>query len=103
MVGKMKIVFAGGGTGGHIYPGIAVADELSRIAREQGRECQIYWIGNNSGMDKNIVEKFLIPSDTKESVLLSQLQNFMEFHAENSDVILALKIFLMFLKLFLVL
>lgn len=68
MVGKMKIVFAGGGTGGHIYPGIAVADELSRIAREQGRECQIYWIGNNSGMDKNIVEKFLIPSDNKESV-----------------------------------
>lgn len=31
----MKIVFTGGGTGGHFYPIIAVAEEIRAIAREQ--------------------------------------------------------------------
>lgn len=54
---SIKIVFAGGGTGGHIYPGLAVADELKKIAEKNNLEIKIYWFGNSSGMDRTLVEK----------------------------------------------
>lgn len=48
----MKIVaFTGGGSGGHIFPGIAVAEE---ILKHEGYG--VFWIGSNKGMDKDIVE-----------------------------------------------
>ena len=53
----VKVVFAGGGTGGHIYPGLAIADELRSIAQERGIKIEIYWFGNSAGMDRNLVEK----------------------------------------------
>ena len=54
---KQTIVFAGGGTGGHIYPGLAVADELRALAAERGAEVRIVWLGNSAGMDRDIVQK----------------------------------------------
>ncbi len=55
---KIKVVFAGGGTGGHIYPGLAVAEELKRLS--SGKiELEIHWIGNKAGMDKSLVEENL--------------------------------------------
>lgn len=53
----IKIAFAGGGTGGHIYPGLAVADELRNLCRKNNKKIKIYWIGNSRGMDKDIVSK----------------------------------------------
>ena len=54
---KNLIFFTGGGTGGHIYPGLAVADELKKRAHEAGDNIKIGWIGCSKGMDRNIVEK----------------------------------------------
>lgn len=51
------ICFTGGGTGGHIYPGLAVADELKSLAASNNKELKILWIGCSKGMDRNIVEK----------------------------------------------
>lgn len=48
---ELRIAFTGGGTGGHIYPGLAVASSLIKKAG-----CRIFWIGSNSRMDRSIVE-----------------------------------------------
>src|SRR5574344_682911 len=47
---KKNIYFVtGGGTGGHIYPAIAVADELSK-----DNSTKVYYIGNKNNMEFNI-------------------------------------------------
>ncbi len=66
-VNKELVFFTGGGTGGHIYPGLAVADELKTIANNQNKNIKISWIGCSKGMDKNIVEKATGP-DGKTTV-----------------------------------
>lgn len=47
----ITIAFTGGGTGGHIYPGLAVAARLKTLM-----DVSIVWIGSNVGMDREIVE-----------------------------------------------
>jgi len=51
----VNIAFTGGGTGGHIYPGLAAAAELKRVLA--GREFRLFWIGSDAGMDRNLVEE----------------------------------------------
>ena len=51
----VNIAFTGGGTGGHIFPGLAVAAELkNRLANSEYR---LFWIGSAAGMDRGIVEE----------------------------------------------
>ena len=45
------VVFTGGGTGGHIYPGLAVADELKKL----DPALRIVWFGSSSGRDREMV------------------------------------------------
>ena len=56
------VVFTGGGTGGHIYPGLAVVDELRNKINStkidgKSPDVKIVWIGSSKGMDKDLVEK----------------------------------------------
>jgi UDP-N-acetylglucosamine--N-acetylmuramyl-(pentapeptide) pyrophosphoryl-undecaprenol N-acetylglucosamine transferase len=46
----VSIAFTGGGTGGHIYPGLAVAEALQKLL-----PCRVFWIGSGTGMDRSIV------------------------------------------------
>ena len=61
----VNIAFTGGGTGGHIYPGLAVASALkNEFTNSQFR---LFWIGSSKGMDRSIVEEagiefFAVPS-----------------------------------------
>jgi len=50
------IAFAGGGTGGHIYPGLAVAERVREGLEVRGLAHRIFWIGSGRGMDRAVVE-----------------------------------------------
>lgn len=49
----MRVIVTGGGTGGHIYPALAIADEIKK--REP--DSDILYIGNDIGLEKDIVPK----------------------------------------------
>ena len=55
------IAFTGGGTGGHIYPGLAVADGLKALAIKENKNITINWIGCSKGMDGQLVQKAVGP------------------------------------------
>jgi UDP-N-acetylglucosamine--N-acetylmuramyl-(pentapeptide) pyrophosphoryl-undecaprenol N-acetylglucosamine transferase len=49
----MNVIIAGGGTGGHLFPGIAVAREIQR--RHAGSK--ILFVGAEQGIEARIVPK----------------------------------------------
>lgn len=53
----MKVLLTGGGTGGHIYPAIAVARRLAEIEPE----LELLYVGTNRGLESTIVPKKGIP------------------------------------------
>jgi len=60
----LRVVVAGGGTGGHLYPGIAVARELVR--REP--EAQISFAGTKRGIESRVIPREGFPLDVLRSV-----------------------------------
>ena len=49
------MVLAGGGTGGHVYPGIAVARALEVKARAEGQPLELLYVGVRGRVDETIV------------------------------------------------
>src|SRR6185436_7469183 len=47
----MKVIIAGGGTGGHLFPGIAVAREIQR----RRPESEILFVGAEQGIETRLV------------------------------------------------
>lgn len=52
----MKVIIAGGGTGGHLYPGIAIAREL---LKESGNE--VLFVGTSQGIEAKVLPKEGLP------------------------------------------
>jgi len=47
----MRVLIAGGGTGGHLYPGIAVAEEFLR----QERDTKVLFVGTERGIEAKVL------------------------------------------------
>lgn len=50
---KNIVVIAGGGTGGHIYPGVAIAKSLEKL----GSNIEIHFIGSDLGLETKIIPR----------------------------------------------
>src|SRR5271154_4411804 len=56
----MKLLIAGGGTGGHVFPAIAIAQEwLSR-----GKEREVVLVGTQRGIEMKLVPQAGLPLET---------------------------------------
>ena len=53
----MKLLLAGGGTGGHIFPALAVAEEWLR----RGKERSVLFVGTNRGLEATLVPERGLP------------------------------------------
>ena len=49
----MKVVIAAAGTGGHINPGIAIANQI----KEKNPDAEIVFIGTNRGLENDLVPR----------------------------------------------
>ncbi len=56
-VNKMRVVISAGGTGGHIYPALAIINKI----KEQEPSSEFLYIGTLDRMEKDIITSKNIP------------------------------------------
>lgn len=77
----MKILLTGGGTGGHFYPLIAIAEELNKIADEEKIiKFKIYYMADRPNDPELLKEQFIhfIPITAGKLRVYFSFQNFLD-------------------------
>ena len=83
----MKIILSGGGTGGHIYPALTIADEIKKLHPE----AEIIFVGTQQGLEKDIIPrygyplKFIEVAGFKRSLSFDTLRSFGKLFTGLSD------------------
>ena len=58
----MRVIISAGGTGGHIYPALAIVNKIKELEPNS----EFLYIGTHNRMEKDIVPKYNIPFETTE-------------------------------------
>ncbi|MDA3131003.1 undecaprenyldiphospho-muramoylpentapeptide beta-N-acetylglucosaminyltransferase [Aliibacillus thermotolerans] len=69
----MKVIVTGGGTGGHIYPALALIKEMKRF----NSDAQFLYVGTENGLESDIVPRANIPFQT---INISGFKRKISFH-----------------------
>jgi UDP-N-acetylglucosamine--N-acetylmuramyl-(pentapeptide) pyrophosphoryl-undecaprenol N-acetylglucosamine transferase len=54
----MKILLTGGGTGGHIMPIIAIAQELKKQTQQKNKNLELLWVGEKKSQEESAAKKY---------------------------------------------
>jgi len=79
----VKVILSGGGTGGHIYPALTIADAI----KKHHPEAEIFFVGTKEGLEKNIIPrygyelKFIEVAGFKRSLSLDTIKSFFKLFA----------------------
>lgn len=71
----MRIVISAGGTGGHIYPALAIINKI----KEMEPNSEFLYIGTHNRMEKDIIPKYNIPFESIEIYGLNRKNIFKNF------------------------
>lgn len=83
----MKVILSGGGTGGHIYPALTIADAI----KKEYPDAEIFFVGTKEGLEKNIIPrygydlKFIEVAGFKRSLSFDTLKSFFKLFAGLAD------------------
>ncbi|HLP57186.1 MAG TPA: UDP-N-acetylglucosamine--N-acetylmuramyl-(pentapeptide) pyrophosphoryl-undecaprenol N-acetylglucosamine transferase, partial [Candidatus Deferrimicrobium sp.] len=72
---NIRVVFTGGGTGGHVYPNIAIYEAL----REKYPETSFLYVGTKQGAESRIVKNITQPIEFKDVLSRGLPQNMRSF------------------------
>ncbi len=75
----MKVIISGGGTGGHIYPALAIADSI----KSKNPHAEILFIGTKDGLEAEIIPKY---GYSMEFITVGYLRRKISFHNVKSGL-----------------
>jgi UDP-N-acetylglucosamine--N-acetylmuramyl-(pentapeptide) pyrophosphoryl-undecaprenol N-acetylglucosamine transferase len=87
----MRIIFAGGGTAGHLLPAIVIADELRK------RKVDIYFIVSNRGIERDMLTKRGFPfyeqklKPFKRTSIINQIFSILQIFIESIKLLTIIK------------